>query len=123
MHKYKPGGNVGPLEDWPFENPASNYRIKEGNPKASGRIDIGGEGHTTRHGIWCCTKGTVECTEQGDEMMTVLSGKCRLIDHATSEVITLEPSDSYFTRDGSRVTWEVIEDITKVFFGYKANKF
>jgi uncharacterized cupin superfamily protein len=56
-------------------------------------------------------------------MMTILSGICRLIDHATGEVITLKPSDTYFTRDGSRVTWEVIEDITKVFFGYKASKF
>jgi uncharacterized cupin superfamily protein len=65
----------------------------------------------------------MECTEQGDEMMTILSGICRLIDHATGEVIALEPSDTYFTRDGSRVTWEVIEDITKVFFGYKASKF
>ena len=122
-HKYKLGGDVGPLEDWPFENPISDYRIKEGNPKASGRIDKGGEGHTTRYGIWHCTKGAVECTEQGDEMMTILSGICHLIDHATGEVITLEPSDTYFTRDGSRVTWEIIEDITKVFFGYKASKF
>ncbi len=51
MHKYKPGGDVGPLEYWPFENPNSDYRIKEGNPIASGRIDIGGEGHSTQHGI------------------------------------------------------------------------
>ncbi len=36
-------------------------------------------------------------------MMTILSGKCRLIDHATGEVITLEPSDTYFTRDGSQL--------------------
>jgi hypothetical protein len=25
MLNYKPGDDVGPLEDWPFENPKSNY--------------------------------------------------------------------------------------------------
>jgi hypothetical protein len=45
MLNYKPGDDVGPLEDWPFENPKSNYQFKEGDPKASGRIDAGGPGH------------------------------------------------------------------------------
>jgi uncharacterized cupin superfamily protein len=123
MHKYKPGDDVGPLEDWPFDNPSSDYKIRKGSPKASGRIDVGGTGYTTRYGIWRCTKGAVECTEQGDEMMTILSGKCRLIDHTTGDVVTLEPNDTYFARDGSRVTWDIIEDITKVFYGYKASQF
>lgn len=123
MIKYKPGDDVGPLDDWPFDNPASDYQIKEGSPKASGRFDFGGPGSTTRFGIWRCTKGAVECTEQGDELMTILSGRCRLIDTETGEVTELEPGDTILTRDGRRVTWDVTEDLTKVFFGHKADGF
>lgn len=123
MLKYTPGDDVGELKSWPFENPASAYKIKEGDPKASGRLDAGGPGHTTRTGIWRCTKGVFECTEQGDELMTILSGRCRLIDMANGQVNELETGDSFFVRDGSRVTWDIIEDVTKVFFGYKPDGF
>lgn len=121
--KYQVGADVGGLEDWPLTNPASNYRIISGAPKTSGRLDAGGVGHETRYGIWRCTVGAFECTEQGDEMMTILSGKCQVTDHSTGAVIDLEEGDSCFTRDGSRVTWDVSEDVTKVFFGYKAGGF
>ena len=117
--KYTHGMDVGPLEDWPFDNPASDYRITRGTPRASGRIDAGGPGHPTRTGIWRCTAGAVECTEQGDELFTILSGRCRLIDHATGTATDLAPGDSFFVRDGTRVTWDVTEDVTKVFFGHK----
>ena len=123
MFKYRPGDDVGPLEDWPFDNPASDYRIKAGAPRASGRMDAGGEGHPTRTGIWRCTKGVFECTEQGDELMTVLSGRCRLIDERTGEVSALAAGDTLFVRDGSRVTWDIEEDVTKVFFGHKPGGF
>ena len=123
MLKYKPGDDVGELEDWPFDNPLSDYQIKKGSPRASGRMDAGGPGHTTRTGIWRCTKGVFQCTEQGDELMTILSGRCRLIDMTTGQVSELEPGDSLFVRDGSRVTWDIIEDVTKVFFGHKADGF
>ena len=123
MLKYEADDDVGRLGDWPFDNPLSDYRIKEGTPKASGRLDNGGPGHTTRTGIWRCTKGVFECTEQGDELMTILSGRCRLIDMASGHVSELETGDSLFVHDGSRVTWEIIEDVTKVFFGYKAGGF
>ena len=119
MLKYKPGDDVGPLEDWPFDNPLSDYEVKEGEPKASGRLDAGGPGHTTRMGIWRCTKGVFECTEQGDELMTVLSGRCRLIDMTSGAITELSAGDTLFIRDKSRVTWEIIEDVTKVFFGHK----
>ncbi|MFT5631077.1 MAG: putative cupin superfamily protein [Gammaproteobacteria bacterium] len=121
MDKYKPGDDVGPLELWPFDAPQSDYRIVEGMPKTYGRIDAGGPGHTTRYGIWRCTKGALDCTEQGDELMTVLSGRCRITQHASGEVCDLGPGDTLFVRDGSRVTWDVSEDITKVFFGHKVS--
>ena len=53
--------------------------------------------------------------------MTILAGKCRLIDHATGVATTLEAGDSYFVRDGTRVTWDVSEELTKVFFGHTAD--
>ncbi|WP_120632252.1 cupin domain-containing protein [Ruegeria sp. EL01] len=121
MSKYKPGDDVGPLEYWPFDAPESDYVITHGAPKAYGRIDAGGPGHTTRYGIWRCTKGAFECTEQGDELMTVLSGRCRLIQHDTGKAIDLGPGDTLFVFDDKRVTWDVSEDITKVFFGHKAD--
>lgn len=120
LDKYKPGDDVGPLEFWPFDNPESDYTIVEGMPKTYGRIDAGGPGHTTRYGIWRCTKGSFECIEQGDELMMVLSGKCRITDHASTEICELGPGDSLFVRDGNRVTWDVSEDLTKVFFGQKS---
>lgn len=120
MIGYKPGDDVGPLEDWPLDNPASNYVIRRGDPRTSGRIDAGGPGHATRFGIWRCTPGAFDCTEQGDELMTILAGRCRLINHDTGEARDLAPGDSLFVHDGSRVTWDVSEEVTKVFFGCKA---
>jgi len=121
MLKYTPGDDVGPLEFWPFDNPQSAYRITSGAPETYGRIDQGGPGHTTRFGIWRCTRGAFDCTEQGDELMTVLSGRCRITWHDSGETCDLAPGDSLFIRDGSRVTWDVAEDLTKVFLGHKAD--
>ena len=121
MQKYKPGDDVGELEFWPFDNPASNYRVTRGTPMTYGRIDQGGPGHTTRYGIWRCSAGALECTEQGDELMTILSGRCRITRHDDGEMRDLGPGDTLFVRDGSRVTWDVSEEVTKVFFGHKAD--
>ncbi|WP_299846125.1 cupin domain-containing protein [uncultured Roseovarius sp.] len=121
MIEYRPGDDVGPLQDWPFDNPASNYVIREGEPRASGRIDAGGPGYTSRAGIWRCTKGVFDCTEQGDELMTILSGRCRVIDLDSGSIAELVPGDSLFVRDESRVTWDVIEDVVKVFYGQKTD--
>lgn len=123
MIRYSQDATAGPLETWPFDNPASAYRILEGSPRASGRLDAGGPGHATRAGLWRCTEGAFACTEQGDELMTILSGRCTITDHATGETVTLGPGDSMFIRDGSRVTWRILEDVTKVFHGYKPDGF
>ncbi|QIE46952.1 DUF861 domain-containing protein [Pseudohalocynthiibacter aestuariivivens] len=119
MISYKAGDDVGPLQSWPLDNPASAYVVRAGDPRTSGRIDAGGRGHKTRMGLWHCTVGTFDCTEQGDELMTILSGRCRLTDHASNVTYELGPNDSHFVTDGTRVTWEIVEDLTKVFFGYK----
>jgi len=67
--------------------------------------------------------GVFTCIEQGDELMTILSGRCRLIDNTSGQVNELGVGDSLFVRDGSDVTWDIIEDVTKVFFGHKADGF
>ncbi len=123
MKQYRPGDDVGALEDWPFDNPASDSVIVSGTPRASGRMEAGGPGHVTRMGIWRCTEGAFECTEQGDELMTVLAGRCRLVDLNTGAVHELGPGDSLFVTDGSRVRWEIAETVTKVFFGHKPGGF
>ena len=121
MRKYFPGCDVGSLEHWPFENPLSDYRILDGNPIACGRIDQGGVGHQRRFGIWQCTKGVFECTEQGDELMTILKGRCRITDQTTGESQELGVSDSLYLQDQHRVTWTILEDVTKVFLGWKSD--
>ncbi len=47
--------------------------------------------------------------------MTLLSGHCKLIQQDTGLTRDLGPGYSLFVRDGSRVTWDVSEDITMVF--------
>lgn len=119
----KPGDDVGELEEWPFTNSASQYVIKEGSPSASGRLEHGGSGQTSRFGIWKCTKGSFECTEQGDEMMTLLSGRCEIFNHNTGITYNLQAGDTLFIKGGSRVTWKIIEDVIKVFYGHKADRY
>lgn len=119
MIKYQIGDDVGPLEAWPFDAPESEYVIVSGDPRASGRLDDGGPGHRARAGIWRCTAGVFECTERGDELMTILAGRCRITRHDTGQVVDLGPGDSLYVYDGSRVTWDISEDVTKVFLGFK----
>ena len=123
MQIYKPGAEIGVLQPWPFDNPESNYKILSGAPAASARIDTGGAGSTTRSGIWRCTEGAFECTEQGDELMTLLSGRCHLTDQSTGKSHELGAGDSLFMPDGHRVTWEIMQEVTKVFFGNKPGGF
>ena len=120
MDKYAPGDHVGDLEHWPFDAPESDYRIVVGAPKAFGRIDKGGRGHITRYGIWRCTTGAFECTEQGDELMIVLSGRCRITWLDSGKTRDLGAGDTMFMHDKTRVRWDILEDVTKVFFGVKA---
>ena len=123
MQIHTPGSEIGVLQPWPFDNPESNYKILSGAPAASGRIDTGGAGYTTRSGIWRCSTGAFECTEQGDELMTFLSGRCHLTDQSTGKSHVLGAGDSLFMPDGRRVTWEIIQEVTKVFFGNKSSGF
>ena len=75
MRKYPAKIHNRNLHPWPFEGEASNYEIIRGNPKASGRLDLGTNEGQHRVGIWSCTEGAFTCTELGDELQTVISGQ------------------------------------------------
>jgi len=115
MHKYAIDQIPQNLEPWPFDNPDSDYKILRGNPRASGRLDFGGNGETHRLGIWACSGGAFECTELGDELQTIISGRLMLT-RVGGESIECGPGDSIFTRKGERVIWDIRQDVTKIFF-------
>jgi len=123
QRKYQPGADVGPLDDWPFDNPASQYITIRGAPRASGRLDAGGPGQNTRMGIWACTAGAFSCIEQGDELMTILSGTGKIIDNATGLTTLFAPGDTLFSTAGRHVTWDITQDVVKVFYGHKPGGF
>lgn len=115
MHKYPHNEIPADLEPWPFDNPASDYRILRGDPRASGRLDHGGNDAASRLGIWSCTEGAFECTELGDELQTIISGRL-ILTRVGGESIECGPGDSIFTRKGERVVWDIQQEVTKVFF-------
>jgi len=96
------------LEHWPFVGEASDYKSLRGNPKVSGRLDIGKADSVHRAGIWRCTEGAVECNELGDKLQTIVSGRLRFVDAEGTEHF-FGPGDSFFTRKGNRVIWDVLE--------------
>jgi uncharacterized cupin superfamily protein len=115
MHKYDKDELHEDLQPWPFDNPASDYRILRGNPRASGRLDFGGGDAGHRLGIWACSEGAFECTELGDELQTILRGRLTLT-RIDGESIDCGPGDSIFTRRGERVVWEIHQPVVKIFF-------
>ena len=105
------------LEPWPFTGAGSDYRIISGAPQATGRLDVGRHGAKHRAGVWACTKGAFECTESGDELQTIITGRLRVI-HQDGRTFEFGPGDSFFSRKGERVIWEILDDVKKVFFNY-----
>jgi uncharacterized cupin superfamily protein len=120
MRKYPFNAVEQNLVPWPFEGESSNYRISRGNPQASGRIDVGASEGEHRMGIWHCTEGAFSCVEVGDELQTIISGRLT-ITRDDGESINCGPGDSIFTRKGERITWDIQETVTKVFFTYNAS--
>lgn len=118
MKSYRQDEVQGGLQAWPFpEDGPSAYRIVRGNPRASGRLDLGASNSAHRMGVWACTEGAFECIERGDELQTILEGRVRIV-RADGTSTEFGPGDSFFTRKGERVVWDVLEDVKKVFFTY-----
>lgn len=103
------------LQSWSFDNPASDYRILRGAPRASRRLDHGSNDGPWRCGIWACTEGAFECNEIGDELQTIIHGHL-VLTRVGGESIECGPGDSIFTRKGERVVWNMREAVSKVFF-------
>ena len=120
MQKYPLNKIISDLQPRPFEGEASNYEIIRGNPQASGRLDLGTNEGQHRVGIWSCTEGAFTCTELGDELQTVISGQLT-ITREDGESIECGPGDSIFTRKGERLTWDIKQTVTKVFFTYNSD--
>ena len=116
MKSYRLNETQNGLEAWPFPaDGPSQYRIVRGSPRASGRLDVGSGDSAHRMGVWACTAGAFECIERGDELQTVLEGRVRIV-RADGTSTEFGPGDSFFTRKGERVVWDVLEDMKKVFF-------
>ena len=105
------------LEDWPAIRTTPGYEVVRGEPIPSGRLDVGHMDSAIRVGVWACTEGAFECTETGDELQTIVKGKLRIVEGDGTTHI-LGPGDSFFTRKGERLVWDVLEPVEKIFFTY-----
>ena len=114
MRLYRREENFDDLEQWSFENKASDYVIVQGNPVASGRIDYVSPDGSSRLGIWRCTEGVFDCNELGDELQTILQGRL-ILTLGDEPPIEFTRGDSVFTRKGQRVRWEIWETVIKLF--------
>ena len=53
----------------------------------------------------------------------MLSGRVRVTWLESGATEEFAAGDSFFTREGERVVWDVVEDVTKVFFSYSDDGF
>jgi uncharacterized cupin superfamily protein len=53
----------------------------------------------------------------------MLQGKVELTNVHTNETCTLTQGDSIYLYNGSRMKWNIIHDMIKVFYGYKDDGF
>ena len=109
--------NQLPLTSLPPLSESAGYDVVRGNPEASVGFSVGTWDSKVRVGVWHCTAGAFNCTETGDELQTLIAGRLRLVreDGSREEFVT---GDSVFTYKGERLTWDIIEPVTKVFFTY-----
>lgn len=105
------------LDSWPPIRGTPGYEVLRGEPIPCGRLDVGRIDSSIRAGIWACSEGTFKCTETGDELQTIVKGRLRIIESDGTEH-NFGPGDSFFTRKGERLVWDVVEPMEKVFFTY-----
>lgn len=105
------------LQTWPSPKQSPGYRVIEGDPQVSGCLEIGSNQSQQRLGIWACSKGTFECIESGNELQTVIEGCLRVIQE-DGTAIEYSPGDSFYTKKGEKLIWEILEPVKKVFFNF-----
>ena len=108
------------IEDWPPPAQRAGNRLLQGEPRASGRIDLAADDGRRTLGIWRCTPGVYECIEQADELQVILEGRVRLVGADGSEHM-LGPGDTVFTREGECLVWDVRETVSKVFYAVRSS--
>ena len=109
--------NQETLQSWPPIRGTPGYEVLRGEPVPRGRLDVGHIDSEFRVGVWACSEGAFECTETGDELQTIVKGKLRIVE-SDGTAHQFGPGDSFFTRKGERLVWDVIEAVEKVFFTY-----
>ena len=105
------------LESWPPIRDTPGYQVLRGEPSPSGRLDVGQLDSSIKVGVWACSEGAFKCAETGDELQTIVKGKLRIVENDGTEH-SFGPGDSFFTRKGEQLIWDVIEPVEKIFFTY-----
>ena len=119
MLTYTTASMLEELSEWPPIAEIPGARVLQGEPRHFGRLDIGDFESDFMLGVWECTEGTFEWTEVGFELQTLVAGRLRITEQ-DGTVHDLAAGDTYFTRKGDCMTWEVIEKIKKVFFAFNS---
>ena len=107
------------LSEWPAIAEIPGARVLEGEPRHFGRLDVGSFESDFMLGVWECTEGKFEWTEVGFELQTLVAGRLRIID-VDGVAHDLAAGDTFFTRKGDCMVWEVIERVKKVFFTFNS---
>ena len=115
MLDYNELNNTDGLVAWPPFSDLDFINVLSGDPQHRGRHDLGTFDTPLQVGVWECTPGKFEYTYPDDEFCTLLDGHIKVTD-ADGNIHEFKTGDSFFTVQGEKVTWEVIETIRKVFF-------
>ncbi|MDH4110882.1 MAG: cupin domain-containing protein [Gammaproteobacteria bacterium] len=89
------------------------WTIVAGSPVQSVRMDHGSFETGPLVGIWACTVGVIEMPVLPyNEFVTVYRGRViATLDDAAP--VELKPGDSFYVPKGSRIRWDVQEDVAK----------
>jgi hypothetical protein len=89
------------------------WTIVSGTPVQSVRIDFGALEAGPMVGIWACTVGVIEIAALPyNEFLTVFRGVVVATLDSAAPVV-LNPGDSFFVPRGSRIRWDIREDVAK----------
>ena len=91
------------------------WKILEGDPRQSIRVDHGAPDADHMVGLWRCTPGTFEVpSAPQNELMTIISGHVAvgLDDEAPMELVQ---GESVYIQKGQKVYFDIKETITKYF--------
>ena len=119
MLNYSLPSMLGDLSEWTPISELPGARVLKGNPRHFGRLDVGDSDTDHMVGVWECTEGTFEWTEVGYELQTLVEGRMRLIE-ADGTTHNLAAGDTFFTRQGDRMTWDIIEKVKKILFTFNS---